>query len=977
MNIDKHVQYTLEEKTPLKDIDSIGFVLRHNKSGARIILIENDDTNKTFCVGFRTPPADDTGVAHITEHSVLCGSKKFPVKDPFMELVKGSLNTFLNAMTYPDKTIYPVASTNDKDFKNLVDIYMDAVFHPNIYTRKEIFNQEGITLSLKDKDSDLIYNGVVYNEMKGAFSAPDDVLERAIMNSLYPNTCYGVESGGDPDHIPELTYEQFLDFHRKYYHPSNSYIYVYGNVDMDRILDWLDSEYLSEYDLDEVDSEIKIEKPFEKMKEMRVEYPISETEDVEENTYLSYNFVIGDILDRELYLAMQILEYAIISMPGAPVKQALLDAGIGKNADGHYNNFIRQPYFNFTVKSADESKKDEFVKIIRDTLERLVKEGVDKKSLLAAINNYEFQYRENDYGPYPKGLMYSFEVFDSWLYDDANPFRHLNQDTLFDFLREKMDTGYFEKLIEKYFLNNTHCSVVTIVPVKGLMDKKDKELKEKLQTLKNSLSDKELEEIINNTKHLKEYQETPSTKEQLDTIPVLKREDLSREVEPYYNTVLNKNGVTILQHDIFTNKIAYFNFIFDVSDIKRELIPYLTILKYVLGYTDTDKYSYSELSNVIGIETGGIYEDVTIYKDSINPDKFSTKYEIKGKVLFDKIDKGLDIINEIIFNTSFDNEKRIYEILCESKSGLQTSILKSADTIAAIRNTSYISKSGMTGDCIRGIEFYKFLEDIVKNFDSKKEEFISRLKEVYGYIFRKNNLIISYTANNEGYKYFDEISGEIIEKLERNDNNTLDQSGLSELVPQVKNEGFKTSSQVSYVTRGGNYKNKGYKYDATFRVLKTILNSEYLWKNIREQGGAYGCNCYFGESGDIYLTSYRDPNVSRTKNVFDETYKYVENFDTDERNMTKYVIGTISGMDTPLTANAKGNRSTSAYISRQDINRVKEDRLKVLEADAAKIRALAPLVKEITSSDNICVIGNEAKIEEDKELFKTVCNLFE
>ena len=634
MNIDKHVQYTLEEKTPLKDIDSIGFVLRHNKSGARIILIENDDTNKTFCVGFRTPPADDTGVAHITEHSVLCGSKKFPVKDPFMELVKGSLNTFLNAMTYPDKTIYPVASTNDKDFKNLVDIYMDAVFHPNIYTRKEIFNQEGITLSLKDKDSDLIYNGVVYNEMKGAFSAPDDVLERAIMNSLYPNTCYGVESGGDPDHIPELTYEQFLDFHRKYYHPSNSYIYVYGNVDMDRILDWLDSEYLSEYDLDEVDSEIKIEKPFEKMKEMRVEYPISETEDVEENTYLSYNFVIGDILDRELYLAMQILEYAIISMPGAPVKQALLDAGIGKNADGHYNNFIRQPYFNFTVKSADESKKDEFVKIIRDTLERLVKEGVDKKSLLAAINNYEFQYRENDYGPYPKGLMYSFEVFDSWLYDDANPFRHLNQDTLFDFLREKMDTGYFEKLIEKYFLNNTHCSVVTIVPVKGLMDKKDKELKEKLQTLKNSLSDKELEEIINNTKHLKEYQETPSTKEQLDTIPVLKREDLSREVEPYYNTVLNKNGVTILQHDIFTNKIAYFNFIFDVSDIKRELIPYLTILKYVLGYTDTDKYSYSELSNVIGIETGGIYEDVTIYKDSINPDKFSTKYEIKGKVLF-------------------------------------------------------------------------------------------------------------------------------------------------------------------------------------------------------------------------------------------------------------------------------------------------------------------------------------------------------
>ena len=342
MNIENIKEYTLQEKKELKDIDSIGYVLRHNKSGARVILIENDDNNKTFSIGFRTPPEDSTGVAHITEHSVLCGSEKFPVKDPFMELVKGSLNTFLNAMTYPDKTIYPVASTNDKDFHNLMDIYLDSVFHPNVYEKEEIFSQEGVTYSLEDKDAELKYNGVVYNEMKGAFSSPDDVIDRIITESLYPDTCYGVESGGDPDHIPELTYEKFLDFHRKYYHPSNSYIYIYGDMDMEETLRWIDERYLSEFDYIEVDSEIKYQKPFSKMREVVENYSISESESERDNTYLSYNVVTGDILDKETYLALQILEYAIVSMPGAPVKQALLEKGIGKDISGRYNTAIFQ-----------------------------------------------------------------------------------------------------------------------------------------------------------------------------------------------------------------------------------------------------------------------------------------------------------------------------------------------------------------------------------------------------------------------------------------------------------------------------------------------------------------------------------------------------------------------------------------------------------------------------------------------------------
>ena len=575
--------YEVLRQEDLSDIHSVGWLLRHKKTGARVMLIENEDENKVFNIAFRTPPKDSTGVAHITEHSVLCGSEKFPVKDPFMELVKGSLNTFLNAMTYPDKTIYPVASTNDKDFQNLMDVYLDSVFHPNVYNREEIFCQEGFTYSLENKDADLIYNGVVYNEMKGAFSSPDDVIDRVITQSLYPDTCYGVESGGDPDFIPDLTYEQFLDFHRKYYHPSNSYIYIYGDLDMEKTLLWLDERYLSEYDRINVDSEIALQPAFDSVKYVREEYSISEGENERDNTYLSYNFVTGDILDKEIYLALQVLEYAIISMPGAPIKQALIDKGIGKDVSGRYNNYILQPYFTFTARNANEEDRDEFVKTINEELKKLVENGVDKASLLAALNNYEFQYRENDFSSYPKGLMFSFQVFDSWLYDDNDPFRHLEQNEQFEYLRKMLDTDYYEKLIEKYFLNNTHASVVTLVPAKGLTVKKDEELKNKLAKIKSEMSEEEIEALVKKTADLKIYQETPSTEEALNTIPVLKREDLSRDVEPFYNKVEKINDVEVVRHDIFTNGIAYFSLYFDITDLPFEMIKYAKILKSIIG----------------------------------------------------------------------------------------------------------------------------------------------------------------------------------------------------------------------------------------------------------------------------------------------------------------------------------------------------------------------------------------------------------
>lgn len=452
MDKDKIPAYELVKEEDISDVRSHGVLLRHKKSGARVMLVENDDDNKVFYIGFRTPPKDSTGVAHILEHSVLCGSEKFPLKDPFVELAKGSLNTFLNAMTYSDKTVYPVASCNSQDFQNLMHVYLDAVFFPNIYKHEEIFRQEGWNYQLNDPDDAITYNGVVYNEMKGVFSSADEVLDREILNSLFPDTPYGVESGGDPKVIPELTYEQFLDFHRQYYHPSNSYIYLYGDMDMAEKLDFIDKEYLSRFDQITVDSQIPWQKPFEKAKDLERYYPILDNEDEEDGTYLSYNMVIGSSLDISLCMSFLILDYALLNSPGAPLKKALLDAGIGKDIYGSFDDGICQPYFSIVAKNARESDKERFIQVIRDTLSDLAKNGLDKKSLEAGINYFEFRFREADFSSYPKGLMYGLEAFSSWLYDDDEPFAEFKQLAIYQEMKANVHTDHFEGLIQNYML---------------------------------------------------------------------------------------------------------------------------------------------------------------------------------------------------------------------------------------------------------------------------------------------------------------------------------------------------------------------------------------------------------------------------------------------------------------------------------------------------------------------------------------------
>ena len=667
MTVESLKAYELIQKEQIPDLRSTGYLLRHKKTGARVALLSNDDENKVFNIGFRTPPSDSTGVPHIMEHSVLCGSTDFPVKDPFVELVKGSLNTFLNAMTYPDKTVYPIASCNDQDFQNLMHVYLDAVFHPNIYKEEKIFRQEGWHYELESEDGEMSYNGVVYNEMKGAFSSPEDMLDREVMTTLYPDTTYYYESGGDPRHIPELTYGQFLDFHRRFYHPSNCYIYLYGNMDMAEKLEWIDEHYLSKYDRLDIDSEISLQKPFEQPVERIVDYPVSSEESPKGQAYLSWNAVVGTSLDADLYLAFQIIEYALLSAPGAPLKQALLDAGIGKDILSTYENGIAQPYFSVIAKNADVEQKDVFCKVIRETLEKITEEGFDRKALLAGLNYYEFRYREADFGNYPKGLMYGLQMFDSWLYDEKEPFLHLACLERFARFRDQAGSGYFEDLVRKYLLENNHAALLVLRPVPGLEAKEQEYVKEKLKKYKDTLSRTEIKQVIKDAKELKEYQDEPSPQEELEKIPMLKREDIRREVEPLANEVLDVDGTTVLWQNIPTSGISYIRLLFDADDLPDELVPYMGILKQVLGFMDTENYSYGELFNEINCHTGGISMAVNLYGNMREKERFCMKLEMKAKTQRSTVDFAFAMMREILQKTRFTDTKRLYEIIAQNE----------------------------------------------------------------------------------------------------------------------------------------------------------------------------------------------------------------------------------------------------------------------------------------------------------------------
>ena len=954
--------YEIQQRTGMEELCAEGVVLSHKKTGARVFLLLADDTNKVFTIGFRTPPQDSTGVAHIVEHTVLCGSEKYPVKEPFMELVKGSLNTFLNAMTYPDRTVYPVASCNQKDFENLMDVYLDAVFHPLFYREEKIFRQEGWRYELDSEDGKLSRNGVVYNEMKGAYSDPDQVMERAVDEALFPGHPYAEESGGDPDIIPDLSYEAYLDFHRRYYHPSNAFIYLYGDMDMAERLRFLDENYLSKYERLSIHSAIPEPKPLSAPVSVSRPYSIGDTEREEGASYVSLNIRVGGQLDPVPYNAFQALDYVLLKAPGAILHDRLIEEGFGDDVYGGYSNGIREPYFQVTAKHLRSGQKEAFVKRIRELLAEIAEEGLDHEMLLAAINMAEFRAREANFGSYPKGLIYGLQSFESWIYD-GDPCLHLKFAGLFDALRGKVGDNYFEQLIREKLLGNEEYAVAELYPVRGLTARREAEDAAKLAAIKAAMSEREQKALIAFGKEMKAYQDAPDSEAALRTIPMLSREDLASEMTPLSYTLSALGETPFHFAERNTTGIAYLRLDFDISDLSAEDISALALVKDLLGYLNTAAHSYSEISTLVNLHTGGIQFGIDNYPDLKDFGSDRRVFSASVKFLPEKVEQALSLVEEQLLQTDFSALGRIRNLVSEIRASLKDTLLSAGHVAATNRAASYFSENGLFQDATRGIAYYRFLETL--SDETALGVFCERAAKLLAESAVRDRLLIHLTAEQAGRETVLPFLKALRERYPAGGKG----AACFQLRRNIRREGFRSASRVNYVARVGNFRTGGYRYTGALRIAQTMLSYGYLWNEIRSKGGAYGCSVRFGRGGNVVFSSYRDPNLEATDKIYEGTPAYLEQYEADEREMTKAIIGAIGEMDAPRSAQMSGLLALSAYYSRVTDEMLAAERREVLVATPADIRALAPLIREALGYEAKCVIGNETAIVRAKAFF--------
>ncbi len=962
--------FKLLKITTVSELDSTGYEFVHEKSGARLFYLQNEDDNKVFSISFRTTPKDNTGVAHIVEHSTLCGSRKFPSKEPFVELAKGSLNTFLNAMTYPDKTMYPVASQNDKDFQNLMDVYLDAVFHPLMTTTPEVLMQEGWHYEIDTQQDSLRYSGVVYNEMKGALSSPEELLESRSLNEMFPDNTYAFESGGNPDYIPDLTQQMFVDFHKRYYHPANSYIFLYGKLDLEEKLAFIDG-YLSDFTKIEVDSKIPLQKPFAKEKRVIAHYPIGTNEDKKEKTFLSFDFVTGTSLDVEKCIALDLLDYALLKSQAAPLRNRLIKEKLGTDISSAFDNGLRQPWWTITVTGSEPERAEKFRHVLFEAIEELVQKGIDKKLLRAAYNINEFKMREADFGQWPKGLIYNILLMKSWLYD-GDPTLYLCYDKVLSDLKKKIDTDYFEKLLAEVTLNNPHRMLISLEPDNELSKKREAQLEEKLKKIKDSMTKEQIDELIAAGNRLKLRQQTPDSPEVLKTIPLLQLEDIDKQAKKFIIAEDTVGNAKVLRHDINTNGIAYVDMYFDASVIEQSLLPKVYFLVDILKKVATENYSYADLASEIDLRTGGISFDLGAYAKVNEPMSFLPKLIIHSRSLINKLPDLFALIEEIILSSDFSDKERLRELAVQEKSGMELDMLNMAQSYASARVLSHFTPGAAYMEAGK-LSFYSFIKDLVDNFDARYDELCRDLHLIMKRIFAVPRLLTSVTMKKEYFKKF----AIDFNKFTCNLSNETHQPCQYTFNLKPCNEGFESSSRVQYVFRGANFIKSGFKYTGHLDVLSTIMRYTYLWNELRVVGGAYGMFARFNSAGDMYFGSYRDPHLSRTLSVYDKIADYLRNFAVDDREMLKYIIGTISNIDVPLTPSGKGKAAATAYICGITDSLVQKKRNEILSTRQSDIAALAKLVEKCLANGAICVIGNEAKIQEDANIFQKTCNIFD
>ena len=967
MKIDDVIHgFRLIRSEEIVEADGHGHTFVHEKTGARLFFLETEDDNKVFSISFRTPPVDDTGVAHIVEHSVLCGSRKYPLKEPFVELVKGSLNTFLNAMTFPDKTMYPVASRNDRDFQNLMDVYLDAVFYPAMRENPQILMQEGWHYEMDDADAPLRYSGVVYNEMKGALSAPDDLLGSRIMAALYPDTTYGCESGGDPEAIPTLTQEMFLDFHAHYYHPSNSYIYLYGDMDIAEKLAYLDRAYLSHFERIPVPSRIDRQQVFAGQVVKEHFYPIGADEPLEENAFLSLNWVIGDTTDRKRVMALQILDHALLRMQGAPLRQALIDAGLGRDVDSNYESDVLQPFFSIIVSKSEVARAEEFVRIVKETLTKLADGGLDHMLVKAALNTLEFRLRESDFGSSPKGLIYGIRMMKTWLYDGA-PADYLRYEDVLAQLKEGLENGYFEQVIRESFLENPHEALVTLAPSRTLGQEREAVQEAILSEKKAAMSADEIAKVMDDCAALKAAQEAPDTEEALASIPILARSDIRKEAEHLPLEIRDCAGTRVLYSDIETNGIVYLNFYFPMAAVAQEDLQYAYLLAEMFGAVDTARHTYAELAMLRSLYTGGFGADIVAYTRAGEPDSLAPRFKLRAKVLRENLPRLFDLLAEIMTESDFTGAKRVRELIDEEKTGMELSLQRAANQVVAARIAADLTPSGRYAE-VGGLPFHDFLRAFKDDFDARHTEMQAAFARILPQIFNQNDLMVSVTAAAEDY---DGIAAGLAAFQQKLSSVSFPAAPYTwEIAP--KNEGLMTQSRVQYVAKGANFIKLGYEYTGVLRVLETLLRYDYFWTRIRVQGGAYGAMTQFNRNGFMIFSSYRDPNLAETFTVLDETADYVRAFDVSDREMDKFIIGTMSSVDTPLTPQMKGDIAATFHlrnITWEDRQRAREE---ILTAQQEDVRALAPMIEAAMRENVCCVLGGEEKIRANAALFDEI-----
>ena len=963
--------FKLEKKEFIAEISTDVHFFRHINTRAQLLVLPNDDDNKVFMITFKTPPSDDTGVAHIIEHSVLNGSKKYPVKEPFSELLKGSLFTFLNAMTYPDRTVYPVASRNNKDFSNLMDVYLDAVFNPIL--SENTYLQEGWHYDIDNANSELAYSGVVYNEMLGSYSDPETILVDEMNKALFPDSIYGKSSGGDPEFITDLTYSQFQQFHDTYYHPANSRILLYGDI---TILDQLAhiNSYLSTFDYQDIETSIPAQRRFINPVRWNANYPVTSSENKSNGTYALKSYLLDHPTDPEFYLAFSILSRILSGTSASKLRKELIESHLGESTIHYgYESELFDNYYCIGLKGTSDADVPKMCTLIDQTLERLVESGIDPLDVQASLNSVEFQLREANFGGYPKGLCYGLTMVNSWVYE-ADPLMHLKYESTLKIIRKKSQAGnYFESMIKEYLLNNQHQAVVTLSPDATMEDKRLSNLAGKLKKIKSCLSSFEFDKLIQKKQELYENQLKPDSPEAIATIPKLVLSDIEKTIEHYPFQLLKddypKRSFSLQN----TNAIAYIIVSFDTAAIPQTLLPYLPLFCQLTMQTGTESKDYTKIIQEIDIDTGGIYSSHTISCINKNTEQINSRISYSGKCLSGKITRFFTILSEILKGCNLTDLNRIRELTKIALSSLKSQLIPNGHSFAAKRLNSYSSTLGYYQELSSGISQYMFLESLVKQLESDPDKVLSDFNTIKRLIFNQNNLHIHLTGGNRELTLFNGEVSSFISSLSADDY----PKETCHAKPLNKNEGFIIPSRIQYVGKGMNFYSGGITHNGSFDVITTLLSKDYLWNKIRVQGGAYGCFASLDVlSGNFYCVSYRDPNLKETLNTFSEIGNYLASLKLDNDTFEKLIVGTIGSLDSPKTAEHKGAAAFSRYLNKISHDEIQTRRNEILASSKLDIKNYIKLFQEFSESAPVCVIGSKEKLNECQSLFSTISDLF-